>query len=103
MPSYSATLKLTTATKSLNSAASFLGWAVVSTFMGPVVDKIGRRTGVLISVFLKFIGIALMTSAQGVGMFVAGRMILGAGNGTSSIAASTYYSYNLSFSMKVEV
>ncbi|KAL4735387.1 hypothetical protein BDV11DRAFT_173912 [Aspergillus similis] len=34
--------------------------------MGPVVDKIGRRTGVLISVFLKFIGIALMTSAQGV-------------------------------------
>lgn len=30
------TLKLTTATKSLNSAASFLGWAIVSTFIGPV-------------------------------------------------------------------
>ncbi|KAJ5525878.1 hypothetical protein N7494_012528 [Penicillium frequentans] len=95
MPSYSATLRLTTATKSLNSAASFLGWAVVSTFMGPVVDRIGRRTGVLVSVFLKFIGIALMTSAQGVGMFVAGRMILGAGNGTSSIAASTWLAETL--------
>lgn len=89
MPSYTDTLKLTTVTKSLNSAASFLGWIIVSTFMGPVVDRLGRRTGVLISVFLKLIGVALMASAQGVGMFVAGRIILGAGAGTSSIAAST--------------
>ncbi|ETS81463.1 hypothetical protein PFICI_06465 [Pestalotiopsis fici W106-1] len=89
LPSYTSTLKLTTATKSLNSAASFLGWAVVSTFMGPVVDRVGRRTGVLISVALKIVGVVLMSCAQEVGMFVVGRMVLGAGSGTSSIAAST--------------
>ncbi|CAI7673450.1 unnamed protein product [Penicillium pancosmium] len=95
MPSYTDTLKLTTVTKSLNSAASFLGWIIVSTFMGPVVDRLGRRSGVLISVFLKLIGVALMASAQGVGMFVAGRIILGAGAGTSSIAASTWLAETL--------
>ena len=89
IPSYTETLKLTTVTKSLNAAASFLGWAIVSTFMGPVVDRVGRRTGVLISVFLKLIGVTLMTAAQNVEMFVIGRMVLGAGSGTSSIAAST--------------
>lgn len=87
-------MNLTTATKSLNSAASFLGWAIVSTFMGPVVDRVGRRTGVFISVVLKIIGVVLMTCAQEVGMFVAGRMILGAGSGTSSIAASTSVSHH---------
>lgn len=53
LPSYNETLKLTTATKALNSASSFIGWAIVATFMGPVVDKVGRRTGVLISCALK--------------------------------------------------
>lgn len=89
MPSYKETLNLTTVTKSLNTASTFLGWIVVSTFMGPVVDQVGRRTGVLISIVFKLIGVALMTSAKGVGVFVAGRMFLGAGVCTSSIAAST--------------
>lgn len=53
LPSYTNTLKLTTATKALSSASSFIGRAIVSTFMGPVVDRVGRRTGVLISVGLK--------------------------------------------------
>ena len=94
MPSYIETFKLTTVTKSLNTASTFLGWIVVSTFMGPVVDRLGRRTGVLISIFFKLIGVALMTSAKGVGMFVAGRMFLGAGVCTSSIAASTSVLYS---------
>ncbi|OKL57944.1 hypothetical protein UA08_06398 [Talaromyces atroroseus] len=97
IPSYTATLKLTVATKSLNTASAFLGWAIVSTFMGPVVDRVGRRTGVLISICFKFIGTALMTGAQGVAMFVVGRMILGAGAGTSPIAASTYFLLWLSY------
>lgn len=63
--------------------------------MGPVVDRVGRRTGVLISVILKIIGVALMSSAQEVAMFVIGRMVLGAGSGTSSIAASTWLAETL--------
>ncbi|WYZ36232.1 hypothetical protein EsH8_XI_000115 [Colletotrichum jinshuiense] len=95
LPSYNETLKLTTATKSLNAAASFLGWAIVATFMGPVVDRVGRRTGVLISIFLKIIGVVFMTVAQNVAMFVVGRMILGAGSGTSSIASSSWLAETL--------
>ncbi|KAH6986999.1 MFS sugar transporter-like protein [Ilyonectria destructans] len=95
LPSYTDTLKLTTATKSLNSAASFIGWAIVSTFMGPVVDRVGRRTGVIISIILKLIGVLFMTAAQNITMFVIGRIILGAGSGTSSIAASTWLAETL--------
>ncbi|KAE9569162.1 Lactose permease [Colletotrichum fructicola] len=95
LPSYNETLKLTTATKSLNAAASFLGWAIVATFMGPVVDRGGRRTGVLISIVLKIIGVVFMTVAQNVAMFVVGRMILGAGSGTSSIASSSWLAETL--------
>ncbi|KAK1855659.1 hexose transporter [Colletotrichum chrysophilum] len=71
LPSYNETLKLTTATKSLNAAASFLGWAIVATFMGPVVDRVGRRTGVLISIVLKIIGVVFMTVAQNVAIDTA--------------------------------
>lgn len=95
LPSYTETLKLTIVTRNLNAAASFIGWAIVSTFMGPVVDRVGRRTGVLISVILKIIGVVVMTCAHNAGSFVAGRMILGAGNGTSSIAASSWLAETL--------
>ncbi|KAL3300563.1 hexose transporter [Colletotrichum asianum] len=95
LPSYNETLKLNTATKSLNAAASFLGWAIVATFIGPVVDRVGRRTGVLISIVLKIIGVVFMTVAQNVALFVVGRMILGAGSGTSSIASSSWLAETL--------
>lgn len=57
--------------------------------MGPVVNGTGRKGGILISVFLKFVGIALMTAAQSVPMFVVGRIILGWAKGTAAIAGST--------------
>lgn len=98
MPSYSTSLNLTGITKSLNTASSFLGWGFASFFMGPTVDRIGRRSGVLLSIIVKLIGVALMSGATGVPMFIVGRAILGAGAATSSIAASTLVL--LLFSMK---
>lgn len=90
MPQYKADLKLTTLTKSLNTASTFIGWGVASTFMGPVVNAIGRKSAILIALSIKLVGIALMTSAQNVPMFVCGRVLLGLGKGTSAIATSSY-------------
>lgn len=90
MPQYKADLKLTTLTKSLNTASTFIGWGVASTFMGPVVNAIGRKSAILIALSIKLVGIALMTSAQNVPMFVCGRVLLGVGKGTSAIATSSY-------------
>lgn len=90
MPQYKADLKLTTLTKSLNTASTFIGWGVASTFMGPVVNAIGRKSAIFIALSIKLVGIALMTSAQNVPMFVCGRILLGLGKGTSAIATSSY-------------
>jgi MFS family permease len=90
MPSYTHDIGFTPVLKSLNTSATFIGWGIVSFFMGPVVDKVGRRTGVLISIVLKLLGVVMMSAAQNTVMFVIGRIILGAGGATSSIAASTF-------------
>lgn len=92
MPQYKADLKLTTLTKSLNTASTFIGWGVASSFMGPVVNAIGRKSAILIALSIKLVGIALMTAAQNVPMFVCGRVLLGVGKGTSAIATSSYVS-----------
>ena len=89
MPQYTEWFKLTTETKSLNTCASYIGWFIAAFLMGPVVDGTGRKGGILISVLLKFVGIALMTAAQSVPMFVVGRIILGWAKGTAAIAGST--------------
>lgn len=92
MPQYKADLRLTTLTKSLNTASTFIGWAVASTFMGPVVNKIGRKSSILTALLIKLVGISLMAAAQNVPMFVCGRILLGLGKGTSAIATSSYVS-----------
>lgn len=58
--------------------------------MGPIVDKIGRKSGIVLSVILKLLGVLFMTAAQNSGMFVVGRILLGTGTGTAAVAASTY-------------
>lgn len=88
MPQYTAWFKLTTTTKALNTCATFIGWGIAAFFMGPIVEHVGRKGGVVLSVILKLIGILLMSAAQNVEMFVIGRIVLGWGTGTASIGAS---------------
>jgi MFS family permease len=89
MPGYKSFLKLTTATQSLNVSSTFIGWGIASFTMGPVINRIGRKNGVAMSIVLKLTGVTLMTAAQNVGMFVAGRVMMGLGTGTSAMSAST--------------
>lgn len=89
MPSYREFLKLTTATRALNVSANFIGWGIAALTMGPLVNKIGRKNAVLLSLFIKIFSIGLISGARNFPMFVSGRIILGLAKGTSGIAAST--------------
>ncbi|CAI7644228.1 unnamed protein product [Penicillium palitans] len=95
MPQYVDWFQLTTVTKSLSTCASYIGWFIAALFMGPVIERTGRKGGIVVSIILKLIGIALMTSAQSVGMFIGGRIILGWAKGTAAIASSTWLAETL--------
>lgn len=88
MPQYTDDLHLNTATLSFNSVGTLVGWGIASFCMGPVVDSFGRKTGIIISIIIKLIGILLMTAAQNEGMFGVGRVTLGFGSATAAIASS---------------
>lgn len=77
MPSYTSYFTLTTATKSLNTAISYVGGIVASFFSGFVVDYAGRKKSIALSAVLTLIGAVIQTSAQNIGMFIAGRFIVG--------------------------
>lgn len=89
MPQYSASFQLTTVTLALQTCASFIGWGIASLTMGPVVEKVGRKCGVIIAVVLKLIGVSMMTAASNGATFVIGRIFLGYGTGTAAVAASS--------------
>ncbi|TVY80843.1 Lactose permease [Lachnellula suecica] len=95
MPQYTSDLHLNTATLSFNSVGTLVGWGLASFCMGPVVDYYGRKTGIIISILIKLIGILLMTAAQNEPMFGVGRVILGFGSATAAIASSAWLAETL--------
>ncbi|KAM5343293.1 hypothetical protein ACJ41O_014259 [Fusarium nematophilum] len=89
MPTYSSYFTLTTTTKSLNTAISYVGGAAMSPFAGLLVDWRGRKECVYWSALLTLIGGVIQGSAQNIGMFIAGRCIVGSGMGLAQTAAPT--------------
>ncbi|KAF2792881.1 general substrate transporter [Melanomma pulvis-pyrius CBS 109.77] len=89
MPSYTSYFSLTTTTKSLNTAVSYVGGATASLFAGPVVDWRGRKESIYWSALITLIGGVIQGCAQNVGMFIGGRFILGIGLGLSQVSAPT--------------
>lgn len=77
MPTYSSYFTLTTTTKSLNTAISYVGGASASIFAGFFVDWAGRKKCILLSAALTMIGAVIQAAAQNIGMFIAGRFIVG--------------------------
>ncbi len=77
MPTYTNYFTLTTTTKSLNTAISYVGGCVSSLIAGFVVDWIGRKKSIFLSAALTLIGAAIQAGAQNIGMFIAGRFIVG--------------------------
>lgn len=87
MPSYSEYFSLTTATKSLNTAISYTGGATAALCAGIVVDRRGRRETIFWAAFLALVGGVIQGSAQNIGMFLAGRFIVGMGMGFAQTSA----------------
>lgn len=90
MPSYTNYFTLTTATRALNTGISYIGGAVAAPFAGFLVDWRGRRESILWSAMITLIGAILQSAAQNIGMFIAGRFIIGLGAGIAATATPTY-------------
>jgi MFS family permease len=81
---------LNTVTKSLNTAVSYSGGAVCAPFAGLIVDWRGRRESIFWSCFVTLVGAVIQSAAQNIGMFIAGRFIIGLGLGLAATATPTY-------------
>lgn len=92
MTSYSTYFHLTTATTAVNSTATYLGAILISPVAGWFIDRRGRKLGILISALVNIIGAVISGAAQNIGMFIAGRMIIGLSLGLAQTAASSYVS-----------
>ena len=77
MPTYQNYFTLTTATKSLNTAISYVGGSCSALIAGFVVAWIGRWRSIMLSCFLTLIGAIIQAAAQNIGMFIGGRFIIG--------------------------
>lgn len=68
----------------------FIGKAIALPAAGIMSDRLGRRVTIFWSSVLSIVGIIIQASAQNIGMFVAGRAILGAGACWGAVAAAVY-------------
>ena len=89
MPTYSDYFALTTTTKSLNTAISYVGGAAMAPLAGFLVDWRGRRECVYWSALLALIGGVIQGAAQNIAMFIVGRCIVGAGMALGQTTAPT--------------
>ncbi|KAF2109376.1 general substrate transporter [Lophiotrema nucula] len=89
MPSYTSYFTLTTTTKSLNTAISYMGGATMALFAGPLADWRGRKECIFYSAMITLVGGVIQGAAQNIGMFIAGRFIVGLGLGLAQVSAPT--------------
>ncbi|PCG89006.1 General substrate transporter [Penicillium occitanis (nom. inval.)] len=80
-------MKFSTATQ---AASSSIIWIGIAPFGRPLLDRYGRKKGILEAFVISSVGVALQTSAQNAAMFMIGRLILGMGVGLGSTACPTY-------------
>lgn len=92
MPSYVSYFDLTTTTKAVNSAATYISSILIAPFAAVYIDKRGRKEGILASALLNILGAAISGAAQNIAMFIAGRMVIGLGVGLAQTAAGSYVS-----------
>lgn len=85
IPAYALYFNAGTVQKSVLTAISFVGAIISAACFGMICNKIGRKNTIIVSAFVKFLGIGLMAGAQSYGMFLGARLILGFGSGISGI------------------
>lgn len=89
MPSYQSYFTLTTATKSFNTAVSYVGGAAICFISGPWTDWRGRREAIFWSALITLIGGVIQGAAVNIAMFIAGRLIIGFGMGLAQTSTPT--------------
>ncbi|KAF1937435.1 general substrate transporter [Clathrospora elynae] len=89
MPSYINYFTLTTTTKSLNTAVSYVGGAAISFISGRWTDWRGRREAIFWSALITLVGGVIQGSAVSIASFLAGRLIVGFGMGLAQTSAPT--------------
>ncbi|QRW06106.1 Sugar (and other) transporter [Ceratobasidium sp. AG-Ba] len=67
-----------------------IGQIIGCLFAAPVMDRYGRKGGMLCGSLIVLIGTALLTAAQNRGMFMAGRLLSGVGVAVAANAAPSY-------------
>ncbi|KUL82873.1 hypothetical protein ZTR_09022 [Talaromyces verruculosus] len=92
LPSFSDYMKFSTATQAASTSIIWIGGVAIAPFGGPLLDRYGRKKGILGAFVISSVGVALQTSAQNAAMFMVGRLILGMGVGLGSITCPTYAS-----------
>jgi len=89
MPSYQSYFTLTTATKSFNTAVSYIGGVAISFISGPWTNWRGRREAIFWSALIALVGGLIQGAAQNIAMFLIGRLIVGFGMGLAQTATPT--------------
>ncbi|KAJ5127947.1 MFS sugar transporter-like protein [Penicillium atrosanguineum] len=92
LPSYTDYFHLNTVSIALNTSIVGIGNAVAGLFNGPLCDYLGRKKTLFYASCITIIGVAIQSAAQNIGMFIAGRFIIGFGVGISCTASPTYLS-----------
>ncbi|KAF2847608.1 general substrate transporter [Plenodomus tracheiphilus IPT5] len=89
MPSYISYFTLTTSTKALNTAVSYVGGATISFISGPWTDWRGRREAIFWAALITLFGGVIQGAAQDIAMFLVGRLFVGFGMGLAQTATPT--------------
>lgn len=92
LPAYESYFALTPATTALNTATVYIGQVIPCFFYGQVSDALGRKNAMAIAAVVTIVAVVLQTAAQNVAMFAVSRIIIGIGNGATSIAGPTWLS-----------
>ncbi|KAJ6780777.1 hypothetical protein PWT90_05681 [Aphanocladium album] len=67
-----------------------IGGVVVLPFVGPVIDRLGRRAGMAIGALIVIVGTVVQGTSSGTGQFMGGRFLLGFGVGLAASAGPMY-------------
>lgn len=97
LPAYKSYFKLTTATTGLLTSSTYIGSSISCFTFGYIANIIGRKRSIALAAAIQIVGVILMTAANGVPMFVLGRIILGFGNGASGVVGPAWLAETLPF------
>ncbi|KAH6961938.1 MFS sugar transporter-like protein [Ilyonectria sp. MPI-CAGE-AT-0026] len=95
LPAYTEYFQLNNATLGLATAAMYIGGFLGGMVYSKVTDILGRKPSLFLSYAITAIAAVIQGAAQNIAMFVVGRILVGFGNGCSTVAAPTYIAETL--------